>query len=49
MSDPAKNPADDDGVLPTEADDVAKPEQPPMDDDASGLPDDDAEKLGDFA
>ncbi len=38
-----------DGVEPTQADDVAHPEQPPMDDDASGLPDEDAEQLGDFA
>jgi hypothetical protein len=37
------------GVEPTEADAVAHPEQPPMDDDASGLPDEEAEQLGDFA
>lgn len=37
------------GVTPTEADPVAHPEQPPLDDDASGLPDQPAEDLGDFA
>jgi hypothetical protein len=37
------------GVEPTEADNFAHPEQLPMDDDASGLPDDEAEQLGDFA
>ena len=40
---------EEEGVRPTPADEVAKPEQPPMDDDASGLPEDEAEKLGDFA
>ena len=44
-------------MTPTEADGVARPEQPPMDDaagtdtedDAGGLPDEQADDLGDFA
>ena len=37
------------GVEPTEADGIVNPEQPPMDDDASGLPDKEGDQLGDFA
>lgn len=37
------------GVEPTEADGIANPEQPPMDDDPSGLPDKEGDQLGDFA
>lgn len=47
MSATPPNPTE--GVEPTEADAVAHPEQPPMDDDASGLHDEEAEQLGDFA
>ena len=52
MTDKKKTSADDigiEGVVAPEADDVGKPEQPPLEDDASGLSDEDAEKLGDFA
>lgn len=48
---PAPQPGDDEmeGVEPTEADDVTRPEQPPMEDDASGLSDEPSDDLGDFA
>lgn len=42
-------PDENEGVTPTPADEVAKPEQPPMNDDASGLPEGEADRLGDFA
>ncbi len=44
-----QDPDENDGVRPTPADEVAHPEQPPMDDDASGLPEGEADRLGDFA
>ncbi len=44
-----QDPEENEGVRPTPADEVTHPEQPPMDDDASGLPEDEADRAGDFA
>ena len=46
---PDPSPYDAEADVPAAVEDVAKPEQPPMDDDVNAVVEDEAAKLGDFA